>query len=83
MHFLSIHYDSTTDMSITGFTTYYTYSRQAELAHLLHNGLEVHYPYVIAGHSHGDYFVLRENRQNAVLIELGIFIKPSNEERAD
>ena len=79
--FLSIHYDSTTDMSISGFTTYYTYSRQAELAQAITNGLDGTLSLRNRGAQPGDYFVLRENRQNAVLIELGFLSNPS-EERA-
>ena len=37
--FISVHYDSTTDSSVTGFTTYYTHDRQKELAISVNNGL--------------------------------------------
>lgn len=79
--FLSIHYDATIDMSVSGFTTYYTYSRQEELAKAVNNGLDGTLSLRNRGAQPGDYSVLRENRQNAVLIELGFLSNPS-EERA-
>ena len=77
--FVSIHYDATTDTSISGFTTYYTYDRQAKLASAINNGLGATLPLRNRGAQPGDYFVLRENRQNAVLVELGFLSNPSEE----
>lgn len=78
--FISIHYDATTDTSISGFTTYYTYDRQAKLANAINNGLGATLPLRNRGAQPGDYFVLRENRQNAVLVELGFLSNPSEEQ---
>lgn len=77
--FLSIHYDATTDTSVSGFTTYYTYNRQAKLASAINQGLGATLSLRNRGAQPGNYFVLRENRQNAVLIELGFLSNPLEE----
>ncbi len=77
--FLSIHYDATTDSSVTGFTTYYMYNWQADLANSVNNGLNETLSIRNRGAQPGNYFVLRENRQNAILIELGFLSNPSEE----
>ncbi|WP_332647234.1 N-acetylmuramoyl-L-alanine amidase [Lysinibacillus sp. 54212] len=78
--FISIHYDATEDSSVSGITTYYTNSYQKNLADYVHAGLSKKVKVRDRGVQPGNYLVLRENRQNAILIELGFLSNP-NEER--
>lgn len=78
--FISIHYDSTEDSSVSGFTSYYQHDFQQELAEYLNAGLGDKLSLHDRGVQHGNYLVLRENRQPAVLVELG-FLSNFNEER--
>ena len=78
--FISLHYDATEDSSISGITTYYTNSYQQELAEYVHAGLAKKASIRDRGVQPGNYLVLRENRQKAILIELG-FLSNANEER--
>ena len=77
--FISVHYDSTTTASVAGFTTYYTHERQKSLATSVNNGLSSTIALRDRGTQPGDYLVLRENRQNAILIELGFLSNPGEE----
>lgn len=77
--FISIHYDATEDSSISGFTTYYTNSFQRELAEYVHNGLSEKVTIRDRGVQPGNYLVTRENKQPAILIELGYLSNPSEE----
>ncbi|PYF08839.1 SH3 domain-containing protein [Ureibacillus chungkukjangi] len=77
--FISIHYDATDDSSISGFTTYYTNSYQRELAEYVHNGLSKKVTIRDRGVQPGNYLVTRENKQAAILIELGYLSNPSEE----
>jgi N-acetylmuramoyl-L-alanine amidase len=77
--FVSIHYDALDDSSVHGFTTYYTNSYQKELAEYVHDGLAKKINLKDRGSRYGNYLVLRENRQNAVLLELGYLSNPSEE----
>ncbi|MGN7479276.1 SH3 domain-containing protein [Solibacillus silvestris] len=79
--FISIHYDALEDSSVHGFTTYYTNGYQQELAEYVHAGLAAKISLKDRGARFGDYLVLRENRQNAILLELGYLSNPA-EERA-
>ena len=79
--FISIHYDALEDSSVHGFTTYYTNSYQQELAEYVHAGIASKVSLKDRGSRFGDYLVLRENRQNAILLELGYLSNPT-EERA-
>ncbi|WP_342505279.1 N-acetylmuramoyl-L-alanine amidase [Sporosarcina sp. FSL K6-2383] len=78
--FVSIHYDANPDPSVAGFTTYYTQPRQKALASSVNNGLASSVSLRNRGAQPGDFLVLRENRQNAILIELG-FLSNATEER--
>lgn len=78
--FISLHYDATDDSSINGFTSYYMNSNQKGLAEAIHDGLSSKLELRDRGTQQGNYLVLRENRQKAVLIELG-FLSNSSEER--
>ena len=79
--FISLHYDATENSSVSGITTYYTNSHQKELAEYVHAGLADKVSLRDRGVQPGNYLVLRENRQKAILIELGFLSNPS-EERA-
>ncbi|MFJ7933563.1 N-acetylmuramoyl-L-alanine amidase [Sporosarcina sp. NPDC096371] len=78
--FISVHYDANPDSRVSGFTTYYTHSHQRGLASAVNDGLASSVNLRNRGSQPGDYLVLRENRQNAILIELG-FLSNSAEER--
>ncbi|SDM81716.1 N-acetylmuramoyl-L-alanine amidase [Psychrobacillus sp. OK028] len=77
--FISLHYDAIDNSSVRGFTTYYMHSYQKELAKYVHNGLSKMVSLKDRGTQPGDYLVLRENRQKAILIELGYLSNPSEE----
>lgn len=77
--FISLHYDANPDTSITGFTTYYTHSSQKSLASSINDGLASTITLRNRGAQPANFLVLRENRQNAVLIELGFLSNPSEE----
>jgi N-acetylmuramoyl-L-alanine amidase len=79
--FISLHYDANPDSSVAGFTTYYTHAHQQALAASVNEGLASSVNLRNRGSQPGDFLVLRENRQNAILIELG-FLSNSAEERA-
>lgn len=77
--FVSLHYDANPDSSITGFTTYYTHGNQKSLATSINNGLDSTVNLRNRGAQPANFLVLRENRQNSVLIELGFLSNPSEE----
>lgn len=77
--FVSLHYDANPDSSITGFTTYYTHNNQEALASSINDGLASTITLRNRGAQPANFLVLRENRQNAVLIELGFLSNPSEE----
>ena len=77
--FVSLHYDANPDSSITGFTTYYTHNNQKALASSINDGLDSTITLRNRGAQPANFLVLRENRQNAVLIELGFLSNPSEE----
>ncbi len=77
--FISLHYDATEDTSISGFTTYYYHSYQQELAQYVNEGLASKVALRNRGAQLGNYLVLRENYQNAILIELGYLSNPTEE----
>lgn len=79
--FISIHYDATDNSSVSGFTSYYLNGNQKGLAEAVHNGLASKINLRDRGTQPGNYLVLRENRQKAVLVELG-FLSNAAEERA-
>jgi N-acetylmuramoyl-L-alanine amidase len=78
--FISIHYDSIKDSSITGMTSYYYTSSQKELATELHASIIEATNMKDRGVRRNDYFVLRENNQPATLLELG-YLSNSTEEQ--
>lgn len=78
--FISVHYDSVNDSSVHGFTTYYQHGFQKELADAIHSSLQDRLTLRDRGVRKGDYLVLRENKQQAVLLELG-YLSNATEER--
>ena len=77
--FISIHYDSITDRSVRGTTGFYYHSYQKSLASTLHSAVVQYTNLKDRGVRYGDYHVLRENKQNAVLLELGYLSNPTEE----
>lgn len=77
--FISLHYDANPDTSITGFTTYYTHGNQKSLAASINEGLASTVSLRNRGAQPANFLVLRENRQNSVLVELGFLSNPSEE----
>lgn len=79
--FISIHYDSILDPSVHGVTTYYYHSYQKPLAIEVHSALSNLSTVKSRGIKFGDYHVLRENNQKAVLLELGYLSNPTEEKK--
>lgn len=77
--FISIHFDSIYDSSATGHTTYYNKSYQKDLAYGVHESLASRLPSRDRGVRVGDYHVIRENKQAAILLELGFLSNPTEE----
>ncbi len=77
--FISIHYDSTADMGAGGITTYYTQDQQQELALHIQRNLVKNTSPKDRGVRQASLRVLRENKQPAVLVELGYISNPSEE----
>ncbi|GGC93904.1 N-acetylmuramoyl-L-alanine amidase [Enterococcus wangshanyuanii] len=70
--FISLHYDSSENMNeATGTTTYYYYEAYADLAEAVNQSLSENLPLQNRGIDYGNYQVLRENTQPALLLELG------------
>lgn len=77
--FISLHYDAVENSTVRGYTTYYMHSYQKKLAEYVHAGLGKMISLRDRGTQPGNYLVLRENRQNAILIELGYLSNPTEE----
>lgn len=78
--FISIHYDSIDDNSVKGITSYYYTSSQKELANTIHKSITEATNTRDRGVKQNGYFVLKENRQPATLLELG-YLSNSSEEQ--
>lgn len=78
--FISIHHNSykTSDMNGT-MTFYYTAKKEKKLAEAIHENLVKQIGLRDLGVRKGDYYVLRENPQPSVLVEIG-FLSNANEE---
>ncbi|HEY9577635.1 MAG TPA: N-acetylmuramoyl-L-alanine amidase [Pseudobacillus sp.] len=74
--FISLHYDSTHQIGANGFTTYYYHNNHKQLAKNVNGKLEQSLPMKNRGVRRGDYYVLRENSQPAILLELGYLSNP-------
>ncbi|MBP2240544.1 N-acetylmuramoyl-L-alanine amidase [Cytobacillus eiseniae] len=77
--FISIHYDSINDRSVRGLTTYYYHSYQKALAADVHSSIASQSRLKNRDYRFGDYYVLRENKNRAILLELGYLSNPSEE----
>lgn len=77
--FISLHYDSINDRSVRGMTSYYYNSKQKPLSEQIHASVISKTMLKDRGTRVGDYHVLRENRQNSVLLELGYLSNPAEE----
>lgn len=70
--FISIHYDAVeVPNTMSGTTTYYYSEAEKELADSINQYLTQNGPLRNNGLRHGNFFVLRNNGQKAVLLELG------------
>jgi N-acetylmuramoyl-L-alanine amidase len=78
--FISIHYDSSTEKTVKGATTFYYHPFQKRLAAILHQSIMQKTGLKDRGVKRGDYHVLRENKQYAVLVELGYLTNPKEEQ---
>ncbi|NMD70584.1 SH3 domain-containing protein [Bacillus sp. DNRA2] len=77
--FISIHYDSSEDRNVRGTTSFYNNSFQKPLASALHTAVVQYTGLKDRGVRHGDYHVIRENKRNAALLELGYLSNPTEE----
>lgn len=77
--FISLHYDSSIDRSVRGMTGYYYHSYQKSLATYVFNATNAQTRLKSRGVRSGDFHVVRENPQKAVLMELG-YLSNSAEE---
>lgn len=70
--FISLHYDSTPEGVVaSGVSTYYYADQDLALAELVNDHLAANLPLPNNGTSFGNFHVLRENHQPALLLELG------------
>ncbi|TKC20050.1 SH3 domain-containing protein [Robertmurraya kyonggiensis] len=77
--FISIHFDSINDRTVRGMTSYYYHSYQKDLAQTVHKATIAQTKMKDRGVRQGNYHVIRENRQDAILLELGYLSNPTEE----
>lgn len=77
--FISLHFDSNEDRSARGMTGYYYHVYQRKLAETLYSTAVGKTRLNARGVAIGDYHVIRENHQKAVLMELGFVSNPEEE----
>lgn len=77
--FVSLHYDANGNRSVRGVTGYYYHSYQKTLAEYLYSSTISQTKLRDRGVRFGDYHVIRENSQNAALMELGYLSNPEEE----
>jgi N-acetylmuramoyl-L-alanine amidase len=77
--FISLHFDSNEDRSARGMTGYYYHVYQRKLADTLYTAAAGKTRLNGRGIAIGDYHVIRENNQKAVLMELGFVSNPEEE----
>ncbi|MGG3564588.1 SH3 domain-containing protein [Neobacillus rhizosphaerae] len=77
--FISLHYDSNLDRSVRGMTGYYYHNYQKSLADTLYASTVAQTKLKDRGVRFGDFHVVRENNQKAVLMELGYLSNPEEE----
>ena len=77
--FISIHYDSTPEgVYATGTSTYYYADSDNYVADLINDELSKNLPLPNNGSRFGNFLVLRENAQPAILLELGYMNNPDD-----
>lgn len=76
--FISIHCDSINQSNIRGTATYYYHSKHKQLAKTIQSELVKQTRFPNRNTRFGDYKVIRENNQPAILIELGFLSNPSD-----
>lgn len=81
--FISLHYDSIEDTVTNGHTTYYYYSYDKKLADTIHWHLGNEIKLKDRGTKFGNYYVLRENSQPSILLELGYLSNAAEEQAID
>ncbi|UOR11347.1 N-acetylmuramoyl-L-alanine amidase [Halobacillus amylolyticus] len=79
--FISVHYNSSLYTSAQGISTYYYSNADRGLADQIQGQLIAHTNLQNDGVQVGDYHVLRENNDAAVLVELGFLSNPIEVER--
>ncbi|WNB90747.1 SH3 domain-containing protein [Bacillus sp. NEB1478] len=78
--FVSLHYNSANDSRATGLLTFYYGQKDISLANTVHKGLLAAGTGLPGGNVRfGDFHVLRENKQPAILVELGFLSNPFDE----
>lgn len=77
--FISIHFDSINDSSVRGLTTYYYHPSHQKLASSIHQSVVSATSLKDRSARSGNYYVLRENFQPAILLELG-YLSNKNDE---
>ncbi|MCH1627663.1 SH3 domain-containing protein [Ferdinandcohnia quinoae] len=77
--FISVHYDSTTDRSARGITSYYYKNIDTALASTMQSELIKNTNFKDRKHRKGNYQVLRENKNPSALLELGFLSNPTEE----
>ncbi|MEH7306502.1 SH3 domain-containing protein [Neobacillus drentensis] len=77
--FISLHYDSNLDPSARGMTGYFYHSYQQALAESVFASTIGQTKMKSRGVRFGDFYVIRENSQKAVLLELGYLSNPEEE----
>lgn len=81
--FISLHYDFSKNLLVSGVTTYYYNSNQKSLAASISNSLGTSLQAVNRGYKFGDYHVIRENERAAALLELGYLSNGSEETKVN
>ncbi|MBW8347995.1 N-acetylmuramoyl-L-alanine amidase [Bacillus sp. IITD106] len=80
--FISIHYDAFETNDVHGMTTYYYHKRDEKMAESIHTHIaKQNISSRDRGLSYGDYYVLRESKMPAVLLELGYISNEEDENR--
>jgi N-acetylmuramoyl-L-alanine amidase len=78
--FISLHYNSALDTRASGLLTFYYGQKDIKLADSVHSGLLQASTGLPGGNVRfGNFHVLRENKQPAVLVELGFLSNPFDE----
>lgn len=78
--FVSLHYNSALDQRASGLLTFYYGQKDIKLANSVHGGLLQAGTGLSGGNVRfGNFHVLRENKQPAVLVELGFLSNPFDE----